>query len=422
MPANSQWQVYEVFPNYPSTFPPTTHQTGFGDALFSSPDSCMSSSYESLSVSSGSNTFLFKSTDHGQNWAANYFGSGQGVSPAIFDYKSPAYYCITSYMGLYTFHKSIDFGMNWQTVITYLSGYLFGYSIVDNDNIYFLRYYPTKTNLDRYHQGQVVTIDSFNLPLPASVCFIDSLTGFIARPLSSSSFDANQIYKTSTGGGQWQLVYSDPQNNHYKMIEFYNARTGVAVSDYGVILMTNDSGNTWQQHFITQSISKINDICIYNDSSFFICGDDGKVFRTNNYCNSFTSYNLPPINKMKRVTVLNDTLVLALAISNYIYGTMYYLVLNATNGISTQDDNNPGAITVFPNPSNGDFSLIMPGHKKSIACEISMYDLNGKIILFQKDDVIDDIISVHKEDILPGVYVLNILYGDRITRRKVVIQ
>ena len=78
---------------------------------------------------------------------------------------------------------------------------------------------------------------------------IDANTAYL---LSAGSGESSRIYKTSDGGGQWTLQYTNrnPQA-FFDALAFWDAEHGIALSDpvgdHFLIITTADGGATWKE-------------------------------------------------------------------------------------------------------------------------------------------------------------------------------
>lgn len=79
--------------------------------------------------------------------------------------------------------------------------------------------------------------------------FIDKLNGWAVgnRRFSSEPTGKSIIYKTTDGGFEWVLKYSDPDkvNTNLLDIAFRDNKNGIAVGKWASVLTTSDGGETW---------------------------------------------------------------------------------------------------------------------------------------------------------------------------------
>ncbi len=79
--------------------------------------------------------------------------------------------------------------------------------------------------------------------------FINDSTGFVVGDVFPTS-----VFKTTNYGSNWNqvIVNVPPNSNTLNSIDFINDSNGVAVGDFGRILKTSDSGNSWTYQSISQ--------------------------------------------------------------------------------------------------------------------------------------------------------------------------
>lgn len=81
---------------------------------------------------------------------------------------------------------------------------------------------------------------------------VDAISERVAYVLSIGPGDASRIYKTSNGGGTWQLQFTNPDPKaFFDAMAFWDANRGVAFSDSVdgrfVIITTRNGGRTWSR-------------------------------------------------------------------------------------------------------------------------------------------------------------------------------
>jgi len=111
-----------------------------------------------------------------------------------------------------------------------------------------------------------------------SICFLDSLNGYIAGYIAPQLYGC--IYKTTDGGGTWAMQYfSDfiPEN-----IFFSNHQDGWAVGDGGYILHTTDGGENWKKYDSPTTSNLFNIFMFNNGSSGYILGRNATLLKYSN--------------------------------------------------------------------------------------------------------------------------------------------
>lgn len=105
-----------------------------------------------------------------------------------------------------------------------------------------------------------------------------------------------------------------------------------------------------------------------------------------------------------------------------------YSLIVSGNNLSLSIDENDLAknLSVYPNPSNGEFTISFQSNPNSINNKvmIEVYDLQGRLVY---DNDYENSSSIFEEKILldsvkAGVYILNVSEGNRITSKKLIIE
>lgn len=73
---------------------------------------------------------------------------------------------------------------------------------------------------------------------------------------------------------------------------------------------------------------------------------------------------------------------------------------------------------LYPNPSKGDFFLLLDGHEPGM--EVTIYDINGNPV-YTKNDIYDDRVAFQLQ-LNPGLYLVSINRGDNVETLKLVIK
>jgi len=120
----------------------------------------------------------------------------------------------------------------------------------------------------------------------SDVIFLDSLNGFAITDNDFSN-DTGYILKTTNGGDNWNIIYTD--NRDFKAIKFINLNVGyVCAADpftSSNLLKTTDSGLNWFDVHPPDPALTLDDISFFNEDTIWVVassGFDGGVYRTTN--------------------------------------------------------------------------------------------------------------------------------------------
>jgi photosystem II stability/assembly factor-like uncharacterized protein len=137
-----------------------------------------------------------------------------------------------------------------------------------------------------------------NLYYLVAMHFISDLTGFVSASRFSNTIGANGIYKTTNGGLNWSLSYSNTDTVAVNNIYFIDGNTGFAVGYdrilgnplpiQGLILRTTNSGINWSKQLLPE-VNNFTDVSFTNSQTGFSCGVNnsstiysGIIYKTTN--------------------------------------------------------------------------------------------------------------------------------------------
>jgi hypothetical protein len=99
-------------------------------------------------------------------------------------------------------------------------------------------------------------------------------------------------------------------------------------------------------------------------------------------------------------------------------------IVISTEPVAANDFEHYSYVRLYPNPSDGKFSIIFT-KGQSGNCKISLFSLDGKVV-FQAEQQLSgeqNVVPVDLEDrIMPGLYLMEIVVGNRVVTRKVLIR
>jgi photosystem II stability/assembly factor-like uncharacterized protein len=229
---------------------------------------------------------LLKTTNSGDTWADILIDSGYTLWSVCFLNESSGFAAGGLYAsGPNKLLSTTNGGTNWQIDSFQQPGYLFTVSFNDVSTgfaVGFGGYVYRTTN-----SGLVWNTLSFIPNLLVSITFLNPVLGFSTgfNLLDSSGY----IFKTSNGGNNWELIYSDTLGM-LNEIKFVNSSTGFAIGHcegliYSLsarIIKTTNSGVNWFLDTLFGNIGGLSSLFFTDQSTGYAVGSNGAIFKTTN--------------------------------------------------------------------------------------------------------------------------------------------
>jgi photosystem II stability/assembly factor-like uncharacterized protein len=196
--------------------------------------------------------FIGKSTDTGNTWTITHFREPEQINALCRQSSrqpgTPILW-ITGNGG--SLFRSVDENITWQPITRQAS-------LASINSIYFDKNFPVgwavtsngyilKTSDGGNNWVRIETGDSLNL---SSVCFLDTLKGFVAG-------DNGILMQTTDGGRNWTRKMPNSRSLNYIDMIFADAFHGWVLGKSGEVIYTSNGGDTWAQ------ISKIESGAFY---------------------------------------------------------------------------------------------------------------------------------------------------------------
>lgn len=144
-----------------------------------------------------------------------------------------------------------DGGNNWFYELDFLFIYPISISFPDQNNGWLLSDYNGNDFKTVYHTSDGgFNLESWELMETQdfwgaeSIYFTDSLNGWICGGSWGGMYYYRYVYSTIDGGLSWNESYTDNGESLYDVF-FINDSTGWAVGESGLVVYTNDKGETW---------------------------------------------------------------------------------------------------------------------------------------------------------------------------------
>ena len=293
--------------------------------------------------------------------------------------------------------KTVDGGLNWTPEQVMMCSPYFSYNF-DADNSYVVgaSCFGGKT-IDKKVNGVWQTNTrylSWGVEYLRTMTFYDTLYGITAG-------DSGQVHRTFDGGASWDTV-STFTNEIIWDLQFVNDSTiyGVVDSLQNTLMISTDSGSTWQEHIssLTFFFPKLKSIAPLKNENIVTVGASsqlhfGVILWGNN---DGTIWNVESVSqRLNSVTAVNDSIAFTVGDSGLILSNSG-LVSSVLDPISQQK------INVFPNPAQQQFSVSI---KQGSINRVLVFDLMGRKAL----EVSGAYSQINIESLSAGLYHVMIL-------------
>ncbi len=198
---------------------------------------------------------------------------------------------------------SVDDGQSWYKTITESVGRLYDVDVLDNTTALAVGYggLVLKTE-DRGETWR--KIESPNNQWLAGVDFVDSRIGYVV----GGSSEHPVIWKSTDSGNTWVSIHerlpASARNNSLRDVKFVNKDRGFAAGTDGLLIETNDGGETWQQH-ATGTEAWLRGIFV-NGMTIHVAGK-GVLLRSEDDGKTWCKLPIPDNKKLNDVVFVNDT-------------------------------------------------------------------------------------------------------------------
>ncbi len=323
--------------------------------------------------SSANSIYVKKTTNNCESWSTDFFlGECYYVAKAV-KYFKPFIYFLWNFDGSLMIEYKKE-GENWKSLNS-CGGYYIDFFAHDTSNYKVLSWYyklyvdSNFVTVQYFKNNNNYQTDTFLTYTPKKMWFPLDTVGIF---LCSSSFSSNKNtlivkYTPSTG---YNIVYQDT-NQNFSDIYFPSPEAGYITGDSGIVLYTNNLGDTWQIRN-TGFNTKLNSVFFITNNSGYVVGNSGLILKTNDYGATWYTQFCPIKSSLTKVYFLENSLV------GFIFSGL--TVLKTTNGgdtwlYKTND------LNVYPNPATNSFKIKIPDDfKEEEALTLFIYDSAGKLV------------------------------------------
>jgi photosystem II stability/assembly factor-like uncharacterized protein len=340
---------------------------------------------------------LFRTINGGTTWAP-IISSPVVVDPFIVFTDNQTGYSAWSDSIL----KTVNGGITWTAQTPYPdmaisdivfpdanNGFAIGWMVSNSDSVITLK----TTNAGASWTLVSITYNIDNLPF-GDLRFIDSSTGCYCTGMGD-------IFRTTDAGATWTNVHPSGGMESYNKIHFLDSNTGFVAGYPGLVLKTTDAGATWT-NIPTGTTTFLNAAYFIDPMNGFACGGDGftfgRIFKTTNGGSTWT-VDLASANTYVDFAFPSLT-------TGYVCGQNSDVhKVDLSIGIE-ENQSNDLQISVFPNPSSGQFTLSYPDFSAKEKICLTICDLTGRVVY--KADMYATEENINLGNISKGIYFLRI--------------
>lgn len=251
-------------------------------------------------------------------------------------------------------------------------------------------------------------IDSFVNVIPGSLLFTDMMTGYII-PKNISGGNDNLLIKTTTGGTQWNTVFSDSTVSIIKCF-FSSDSVGYLLCNPHKLIRTIDGGMNWQ-YINTDSNRNFNGIYFLNNDTGFLCGNYGTILKTVDGGQNWSKQNTFVNDNFLDIFFVNDSI--GFSYSGYGNSTSQGIIdypifksnQNNTTTVWELSNSSGNELSVFPNPVTSELNLLTPEsflYKSEMT--VSIYNYNGKLLEQMNFPKSQKVLNVNASKYPTGIY------------------
>lgn len=225
------------------------------------------------------------------------------------------------------------------------------------------------------------------------------------------------IYRTDDGGDtEWlQLPFPGGTINSIAIHPTKPNKVAVAVNAGTRIMVSDDSGATWVNY--KKNLPDFSSLAVIwdnNGKDGLYLGMDYGIFYIDDTFSEWQTFNNLLPNVMINEFDINKT-TKTLYAATYGRGLWASPLVESTAGIN---DVMAGAVSIYPNPATSEITIALT---KSMNAEIRIFDISGKLLVFEAQTLINSKHNVNVSSLTSGVYFVRINSEEGSVTKKLLI-
>ncbi|MEM9050638.1 MAG: YCF48-related protein [Bacteroidota bacterium] len=279
--------------------------------------------------------------------------------------------------------KTVDGGNNWTDLTANItpapSGFC-GLSVVDENAVFACGAFYSPARVYKSLDGGITWENIDMSPHAVALVdlhFSDVNNGFV---VGASNAGGGVILKTEDGGDTWDAVYetmvfTDLLWKIQKLDEdnYYASVAGVSATDGARILVSNDGGNSWESKLVFEELTQLQGVGFIDSMHGFAGGFFDGIYETTDGGDSWELIDIGA--NYNRFQKINDSLMVASGHTIYSY-TRDISLSTLPEGKAKP----PHPFKVYPNPA-ADHLTVEFEVPDNTFLEISLHDENGREVL-----------------------------------------
>jgi photosystem II stability/assembly factor-like uncharacterized protein len=217
----------------------------------------------------GENGTILKTLNGGINWDSQVSSTQEFLSSCSFIDESIGW--IVGNNGIVL--KTSNGGANWNNVNVGVNNHWNDVNFISSDTGWMVGGLNLLRTEDGGQTWNNIYLNSFD-----KIIFLDNNIGW---GITQGAFFNTSIFRTTDGGYNWDVKLSSTGTS-YRAIYFINEAKGWTVGENGLILMTTDAGESWEDQSVSVGNDVLFDVKFTGSEVGWTIGQNGRIFKTIN--------------------------------------------------------------------------------------------------------------------------------------------
>ncbi len=226
-----------------------------------------------------------------------------------------------------------------------------------------------------------------------------------------------RLYKTEDGGDtNWEQISNPGGTINYIAIHPTNPnKIAVALTSSNRVKVSNDGGETWISY--RKNLPNFSALCLVwdnNGKDGLYLGMDYGVYYIDNTFSEWQPYNNMLPNVIINELEINDV-TRTLYAGTYGRGLWASPLVERTVGVNEVTFNDK--VEIYPNPASSEVIISSP---KNIEGTIKVFDITGKLLIYEKNAVLENSYTINISSLPNGVYFIRLNTPEGMATKKLI--